>query len=116
DTLVSKPESDYYYHSLYQRGWVKLNLGDEASLQSAILDFTNLIEAVDIGEIEDPYLASDYKNNSIDNIAYALVALDGIDFINTAKGIQFFEEILINHPDTLVKSEIIDEAVSLKME
>ncbi|HRQ98487.1 MAG TPA: hypothetical protein P5334_00705 [Candidatus Syntrophosphaera sp.] len=116
DTLVSKPESDYYYHSLYQRGWVKLNLGDEASLQSAIFDFTNLIEAVDIGEIEDPYLASDYKNNSIDNIAYALVALDGIDFINPAKGIQFFEEILINHPDTLVKSEIIDKAVSLKME
>ena len=116
DTLVSKPESDYYYHSLYQRGWVKLNLGDEASLQSAILDFTNLIEAVDIGEIEDPYLASDYKNNSIDNIAYALVALDGIDFISPAKGIQFFEEILINHPDTLVKSEIIDKAVSLKME
>jgi tetratricopeptide (TPR) repeat protein len=116
DTLVSKPESDYYYHSLYQRGWVNLNLGDETALQSAILYFTKLIEAVDREAIEDPYLASDYKNNSIDNIAYALVALDGIDFISPAKGIQSFEEILVNYPDTIVKTEIIDKAVSLKME
>lgn len=116
DILVNKPESDYYYHSLYQRGWVKLNSGDETALQSAILDFTKLIEAVDSEEIKDPYLASDYKINSIDNIAYALVALDGIDFISPAKGIQSFEEILVNYPDTLVKAGIIDKAVSLKME
>jgi hypothetical protein len=114
DTLLADPESHYYYNAMYQRAWVNMNQGDNQSLKLALADFVSLIEAVDTEKIGDPYLATDYKNNSIDNIAYSLIALDGADFTNVSKGVTEVQTAMAKYQDIKVKTLILDKAATLK--
>lgn len=114
DELVEDPESEYTYEALYQRGWVRMNQGDEAALKQAIGDFVTLMQAVDMEVVDNPYLATDYKGNAIDNIAYSLVALDGVDFNTEAQGVSEIQVALADYEDTSVKTSILDKAAKLK--
>lgn len=114
DGLIDDPESEYAHEALYQRGWVRMNQGDEASLRQAIYDFVTLMRSVDAGEVENQYLATDYKNNAIDNIAYSLVALDGVDFNTEARGVSEIKTALADYRDTGVMIDILDKAAKHK--
>ncbi|MFA6720230.1 MAG: tetratricopeptide repeat protein [Candidatus Cloacimonadaceae bacterium] len=116
DSLVDDPDSDYHHSALYQRAWVNLNQGDEESLKLALADFVTLIGAVDGEEITDKYLAQDYKNNSIDNIAYSLIALDGIDFNQQSKGVAEVRMAMAEYSDIKVKTLILDKAAEMKVD
>ncbi len=115
NSLVDDPASAYHHNALYQRAWVNLNQGDEASLKLALADFVTLIGAVDKNEISDEYLAQDYKNNSIDNIAYSLIALDGIDFNKESKGVVEVRRAMAEYSDIKVKTLILDKAAGMKV-
>lgn len=115
DQLINDPESKYRYEALYQRAWVNMNQGDEASLKLAMGDFTNLMTAVDEGKIESQYLAQDYKDNSIDNIAYTLIALDGVDFTAESKGTSEIQVAMAKYEDKQAKSRILEKAALHKI-
>ncbi|MBW6513567.1 MAG: tetratricopeptide repeat protein [Candidatus Syntrophosphaera sp.] len=114
ETLVNEPDSEYNFEALYQRGWVNMNKGDEASLKTAMSDFVTLIKAVDEESIANQYLSTDFKNNSIDNIAYSLIALDGVDFRTESKGVEEIQLALADYQDLKVKTRILDKAALLK--
>lgn len=114
DYLVNKPGSKYAYEALYQRGWVNMNRGDAASVKLALTDFVNLLKAVDTNKIENKYLAEDYKNNAIDNIAYSLIALDGTDFVSESRGVTEMEIALADYKDEKVIGSILDKAAGFK--
>ena len=116
DSLVDKQDGDYHYNALYQRAWVNLNQSDEASLKRALADFVTLIGAVDKEQIKDQNLALDFKNNSIDNIAYSLIALDGIDFNQESKGVDELQNAMAAYSDIKVKTLILDKAAGMKVD
>ena len=116
DSLVNDPDSAYHHDALYQRAWVNLNQGDEQSLKSALADFVTLIGAADNKEITDAYLAQDYRDNSIDNIAYSLIALDGIDFNQESKGVGEIRRAMAEYSDIKVKTLILDKAAGMKVD
>lgn len=115
DQLINNPNSKYRYEALYQRAWVNMNQGDEASLKLAMSDFTKLLTAVDDGKIDSQYLAQDYKDNSIDNIAYTLIALDGVDFAAESKGTSEIQVAMANYEDKQAKGRILEKAALLKI-
>jgi hypothetical protein len=114
DYLVSKPDGKYAYEALYQRGWVNMNRGDQASVKLALTDFVNLLKAVDANKVENKSLAEDYKNNAIDNIAYSLIALDGTDFVSKSRGVSEMEVALADYKDQKVIGRILDKAAGFK--
>jgi len=114
EELTADPAQKYYYEATYQRGWINLNEGDDASLNKALDDFIFLIRAVDDGKITDQALAQDYKANSINNIAYTLAALDGVDFTDESKGVKVFQQALANYKDVKVAIRILEKAASNK--
>lgn len=114
DTLYSNTDSSYRWEALYQRAWVNMNQGDEQSLDLALQDFITLIAAVDDGQIKDPYLAEDYKSNAVDNIAYTLVAMDGVEFNQVARGVAKIETALANFEDREMVNRVIDKATEHK--
>ncbi len=116
DYLINKAGSKYAYEALYQRAWVNMNRGDDASLKYALNDFVTLLKAVDAGKIENRFLAEDYKNNSVDNIAYTLIALDGNDFTSPSRGIPEMQLVLADYQDQAVIGRILDKAASFKSE
>ena len=116
NSLVNKPSSAYHHDALYQRAWVNLNQGDEQSLKSALADFVTLIGAADSKEITDAYLAQDYRDNSIDNIAYSLIALDGIEFTQESKGVTEIRRAMAEYSDIKVKTLILDKAAGMKVD
>lgn len=116
DVLVNNPDSKYHYNALYQRAWVNLNQGDESSLKLALADFVSLIGAVDRKNVSDEHLAEDYKSNSIDNIAYTLIALDGIDFNQESKGVAEVRMAMAEYSDIKVKTLILDKAAAMKVD
>lgn len=116
DKLVDDPDSEYHYNALYQRAWVNLNQGDEESLKLALADLVTLIGAVDGEKITDPYQSQDYKNNAIDNIAYSLIALDGVDFGKKSQGVEEVRRVMADYSDIKVKTMILDKAAGLKVD
>lgn len=116
DILVENPQSDYHFDAFYQRAWVYMNQGDEAALNLALADFVDVLDAADSRKIRDENLAQDYKINTIDNIAYSLIALDGVDFHHPAKGVQEVSTVMADYSDIKVKSQILEKAAELKVE
>ncbi len=116
DVLVTNPQSDYHFDALYQRAWVNMNQGDEEALKLALQDFVTLMDAADTSKIRDEYLAQDYRINSIDNIAYSLIALDGLDFHHPSKGISEMNTVMAGYSDIKVKSLVLEKAAELKVE
>ena len=82
--IIAKTDSPYYYHALYQRGYVSLNQGTD--YRSSIHDYTEILKAIEAGKISDPNIVKPYHQASIENIAFALIALDGQDFSKDALG------------------------------
>ena len=116
DGLVAKPQSNYHFEALYERAWVYMNQGDEAALKLALKDFVDVLAAADSRKIRDENLAQDYKVNAIDNSAYCLIALDGADFYQPAKGVQEANTVMAGYSDTQVKSLILEKAAQLKVD
>jgi hypothetical protein len=116
DYLINKPGSNYQYAALYQRGWVSMNQGTDASLKAALNDFASLIKAVDESRIADPHTALDYKNDSIENIAYTLIAMDDIEFTAPSVGVGEFNRVLGDYQDLKVKNTILAKAADKKID
>lgn len=116
DELIAKPDSKYKYEALYQRGWVRMNTGDEESLRAAMTDFAVLLKDVNEGKITNKVLAEDLKTSATDNIAFCLIALDGFDFNSESKGAIALGELLADYDDEVVITTILDIAASRKIE
>ncbi|HNX37559.1 MAG TPA: tetratricopeptide repeat protein [Candidatus Cloacimonadota bacterium] len=86
DTIIQRKDSPYYYHALYQRGFVGLNLASYDSYVRSMKDNVELLTSIESGKITDPVYVNTYKEAAIDNIAFALIALDGEDFSKEAEG------------------------------
>ncbi|MDP3113689.1 MAG: hypothetical protein Q8M98_02835 [Candidatus Cloacimonadaceae bacterium] len=116
DELIAKPDSKYKYEALYQRGWVRMNIGDEESLRAALGDFAMLLKDVNAGKIQNKIMAEDLKTYATGNMAYCLVALDGLDFNSVSKGALAFSELLADYDDERVFITILDKAAMNKKE
>ncbi|MCB5286944.1 MAG: hypothetical protein LHW64_03975 [Candidatus Cloacimonetes bacterium] len=114
--IVAKPDSPLYYEALYQRGWVRLNSFDEAELNQAMSDFLEILIASDSGKISDPQLASDYKKDAIDNIAYCLIALDGTNFNAPARGVEAVTKVFEDYQNEDVIQQVMDKATQHKLD
>ena len=115
DQIVAIPESPLYYDALYQRGWVRLNSFDEDELKLAMNDFITILKATDAGKISDRQLASDYREDAIDNIAYCLIALDGTNFNTLARGVEVVGSVFEDYPNEEVIRLVVDKAAQHKV-
>lgn len=113
--LIADENSSYRYEALYQRGWVNMNRGDLESLKLAMADFTSLLEAVDSKKIENANLAQDFKNNAVENLAYTLIALDGVDYTAEAQGVEEIQLAMADYKDLKVKDRVMEKAALLKI-
>lgn len=114
DEIISKPESKFKYDALYQRGWLRLNSNQEDDLKLAMADFLSLLNAIENKQITDPVLVKDYRDDAVNNIAYCLIALDGLDFNNQAKGIAELQTVFGNYSNTEVIRAVVDQAAIKK--
>lgn len=114
DQIISKPDSPLYYDAVYQRGWVRLNSYDHEDLRLAMNDFIELLNAVEEGVISNPELAQDYRIDSVNNIAYCLIALDGTDFQTRSLGMAEIDRIFKGYGNQDVVREVIDLAAQNK--
>ena len=116
DTIINKPDSKYKYDAIYQRGWLRLNSYQEQDLKLAMNDFLTLLNAVDSGQISDPVVAKDYRDDAVDNIAFCLIALDGTDFNSYAKGVQEIQNLVNTYKNPEVINRIVDKATINKLD
>ncbi|MDI3504334.1 MAG: hypothetical protein PWP64_1270 [Candidatus Cloacimonadota bacterium] len=116
DQIIADPESPLYYEALYQRGWVRLNSFDPEELRLAMNDFMELLKASEEGLISDPLLASDYKTDAINNIAYCLIALDGTNFNTQARGVEVVNDFFKDYNNQDVIQQVIDKAAQNKVD
>ncbi len=114
DRLIVDPTNPYYYEAMYQRGWTYLNSNEEQDLIKALSDFMTLLTAIEDGKIKDQYLVTDYTNAAVANIAYVLIAVDGSDYDEPAKGAAFIETRMKDFIDYKLIQNIIDEAIKMK--
>ncbi len=114
--IIDKPTSKYKYDAIYQRGWLRLNSTEEADLKLAMADFLALLNAVESGQISDPVLVQDYRDDAVDNIAYCLIALDGMDFNNKAKGVQELQNMFAGYSNQEVIRRVLDKAATNKFD
>ncbi len=112
--LIEDENSRYRYEAMYQRGWTYLNSNDEESLFNALGDFMTLLTAIEDGKITDPVLVADYTDASVSNIAYALIAVDGSDYDQPAKGAAYVETRMKDFINYKLIQSIIDEAIKMK--
>jgi len=110
DQLAAKEGSPYRYEAVFQRGFVNMNISDESSLNAALVDFASILNAVDNNQISPPETAQDLKNNSLDQIAYCLVALDGSDFTGQSRGLEALSMVLADYQDEIAMARILDKA------
>jgi len=68
--IINSPNSKYKYDAIYQRGWLRLNSFQEEDFKLALNDFLTLLNAVESGQISDPIIANEYRDDAIDNIAF----------------------------------------------
>ena len=108
--LAAKTDSPYRYEALFQRAFVNMNISDESSLESALQDFVTILYAVDKQQITPASTAQELKLNSLDQIAYCLVALDGADFDGQSRGLQAINTYLADYSDESVLLHILDKA------
>lgn len=113
DPLVADANNSKHYEALYQRGVIHMNFGGDAGYRAAINDYTSLLMGVKTGAVTDPSLVQDYQDAAVDNIAFALIALDGTDFETTAQGVQL-EAFLQNYDDETIIARIYDKAAAQK--
>ncbi|HNQ43817.1 MAG TPA: hypothetical protein PKI59_05280, partial [Candidatus Cloacimonadota bacterium] len=116
DQLIDKPGSQFRYDAIYQRGWVRLNSSAEEDLKLALADFLTILNAVESGNIKDPLVAEDYKDDAVNNIAYCLIALDGTDFRSRSKGIAELQRIFAGYQNQDVIQRVIDSATQKKFD
>lgn len=116
DHLVNDPNNPYRYEAMYQRGWTYLNSNDEESMYNALGDFMTLLAAIEDKKITDPVLIADYTDASISNIAYALIAVDGSDYDQPAKGAAYIVKRKDEFLNYVVINSVIDEAIRMKRE
>lgn len=110
DRLAAKENSPYRYEAMFQRGFVNMNISDDSSLNAALVDFANILNAVDNNAITPAETAQDLKNNSLDQIAFCLVALDGSDFEGESKGLQALASVMADYQDEKALTRILDKA------
>lgn len=116
DQLIDKPGSQFRYDAIYQRGWVRLNSSADDDLKLALADFLTILNAVESGNIKDPLLAEDYKDDAVNNIAYCLIALDGTDFRSRSKGVAELQRIFAGFQNAEVMKRVIDSATQKKFD
>jgi len=114
--IIDKPNSKYKYDAIYQRGWLRLNSTEEADLKLAMADFLTLLNAVENGQITDPVLMQDYRDDAVNNIAYCLIAMDGMDFSNKSKGVQELQNMFAGYSNQEVIRRVVDKAASNKFD
>ncbi len=114
DQIIAKPDSPLYYDAIYQRGWVRLNSYEHEDLRLAMNDFMVLLKAVEDGRITNPDLARDYHIDSVNNIAYCLIALDGTDFRQQSLGVAEIERLFAGYQNREVVRDVIDLATQNK--
>jgi len=116
DEIISMPDSKYKYDAIYQRGWLRLNSAKEDDLKLAMIDFLTLLNAVENNQITDPVLVQDYRDDAVNNIAYCLIALDGLDFSSKAKGVEELQQVFANYNNTQIISRVLDKAAQNKFD
>lgn len=112
--LAAKSDSPYRYEALFQRAFVNMNISDETSLQAALQDFVTILNAVDNQRITPASTAQELKLNSLDQIAYCLVALDGADFDGESRGLNAINTYLAGYQDEDVILYVMDKAFENK--
>lgn len=112
--LAAKSDSPYRYEALFQRAFVNMNISDENSLKSALQDFVTILNAVDNQRITPASTAQELKVNSLDQIAYCLVALDGADFDGQSRGLEALNTYLAGYEDENVILYVMDKAFENK--
>jgi len=112
--LADKADSPYRYEALFQRAFVNMNISTEASLESALQDFVTILNAVDGERITPESTAEELKLNSLDQIAYCLVALDGADLTGQSRGLEAINTYLGGYEDEDVILYVMDKAFENK--
>ncbi|PKN73316.1 MAG: hypothetical protein CVU50_03210 [Candidatus Cloacimonetes bacterium HGW-Cloacimonetes-3] len=116
DEIIANPDSKYKYDAIYQRGWLRLNTAKEADLKLAMADFLSLLNAIENKLITDPVLVQDYKDDAVKNIAYCLIAMDGMDFSSKAKGVAELQSIFAGYNNSQIISRVLDVATKNKFD
>ncbi|HOH46721.1 MAG TPA: hypothetical protein PLX59_02695, partial [Candidatus Cloacimonadota bacterium] len=111
--LVADASNSRHFEALYQRGVIYMNYGGNAGYRNAINDYAALLMGIKTGVITDPGLIQDYQDAAVDNISFALIALDGEDFEATAQGAEL-EAFLVDYEDDTVLARIYDRAAQQK--
>lgn len=112
--LAAKTDSPYRYEALFQRAFVNMNISTETSLEAALQDFVTILNAVDGKRIKPESTAEELKLNSLDQIAYCLVALDGADLAGQARGLDAINTYLAGYEDEDVILYVMDKAFENK--
>ncbi|MEF3694214.1 MAG: hypothetical protein V3576_02595, partial [Candidatus Cloacimonadota bacterium] len=111
--LVADASNSRHFEALYQRGVIYMNYGGNNGYRNAINDYAALLTGIKTGVITDPGLIQDYQDAAVDNISFALIALDGEDFEATAQGAEL-EAFLVGYQDETVLARIYDRAAQQK--
>jgi len=112
--LAEKSDSPYRYEALFQRAFVNMNISNQPSLEAALRDFVTILNAVDGGRIKPADTAQGLKLNSLDQIAYCLVALDGADLTGQSRGLDAINTYLAGYQDEDVILYVMDKAFENK--
>jgi hypothetical protein len=116
DEIIADPNSKYKYDAIYQRGWLRLNTATEENLRLAMADFLTLLNAIENKLITDPMLIQDYKDDAVNNIAYCLIAMDGMDFSSQSKGVAELQKVFEGYNNTQIISRVLDKAAKNKFD
>lgn len=116
DEIIANPTSKYKYDAVYQRGWLRMNTAKDEDLRLAMADFLTLLNAVENNQVNDPMLAQDYRDDSVKNIAYCLIALDGLDFSSQAKGVAELQKVFAGYSNSQIINRVLDAAVKNKFD
>lgn len=116
DEIIANPNSKYKYDAIYQRGWLRLNTANDEDLRLAMADFLTLLTAIENNQITDQTLVQDYHDDAVKNIAYCLIALDGLDFSSEAKGVSELQKIFAGYSNQQIISRVLDQAARNKFD
>ena len=114
--IIAQTNSPYRYEAMFQRAFVNMNISDENSLQFALQDFVNILNAVDSNQVRPASTAQELKINSLDQIAYCLVALDGVASDDESRGLAAINTFFADYQDESVLLHILDKASENKKE
>ena len=114
--IVDNRQSPLYYDALYQRGWVRLNSLDIEDLRLAMNDFMEILLATDAGLISDPQIASDYRSDAVENIAYCLIAMDGTDYRSQSRGVAELQRVFEGYSNQQIIEQVVNRSTELKLD